>query len=1018
MEAAVRWSPLSTHDRSRFLLADVAGNALTLYQVESQKKCQIQYKQVAHREKVPNFTAFDWSRSDDTLVALGLSSGEASLIKIEPDRAPAEPLRSFTIKTQRKCNTITFGSNNLLAIGLDRVRHDHCLNVYDLNTNEAHSKLCVSEAVTSVRFFPTQPHELLAAVSRTTIRLYDLRGERYQSCPLAFAFSKSLWSLFHYMSPQYSCIILHCPLSGPSELNLSSAASATNTAGAGTFGATKLVNNIAIDPLDENYFASGGSTGDPSVTIWDKRRLSRSIGTPSLESGSNSAVLELRPATDDSQTTSVWSIRYSGSTRGRFCLLSSAGELKVYDTSHSDIRIASRPPPANIQGGNPWVSPHYVARTHNLRQPVHDSQQAGQDKSRVIAFDWMSSADSRGQSMLALHPDRKVDLIYAPNPYHLNMTGRDDMTLCREDVLICEPTLRHKSVADEVVAVRGSRNPDLPMALDSVGRSSSPGGADRTKHLDQQNLRALNGSVTTAAARTERWLDDDLGKASKIVRQDDFADSLALVAIQRRRCQEGYLFDCQRNTTIVSDNPDLVTLWSTIERLERLADGGGMISESLDLSFLGVSAVWEGKLGKSSNRVVTSRSFMPARFEDAVNGILERYGLPLFDGPDTGKPDQRQLCLAICGSVFSLEECKDTCEQLKDDQQYYRAVATAMFYGYKALALELLRDLIRGKVIQNIGLGALIASDKLNKDQREMCTWLEEDATDPYLQAMLVYLATSRWISVVNKPDLEIDLSDRLIIAFHHLEDNQINDLLDRTTSSLTALGSVEGILLTGLTEQAMDLFQSYIRRTNDLQTAVLATAFTNPLYVDDLRWEMWKETYFMQMQSWRAFIERTRFTMQHTRRCVTASGEKLVKAPPKQLTLRCAHCQGSMAHNNTDMASANGHGANKAGGGNTADATRTRITGPAANAGTVCQKCGRHLPRCCLCMQWLGTPDPKRAKDVDKEGASETDLLSKFVTFCASCTHGFHAHHARTWFAKHAMCPVPDCRCLCGLRG
>lgn len=177
MEAAIRWSPLSTDQNRRFLLADVAGNSLTLYQANSLTKHHVSYKKVAHRDKVANFSAFDWSRTDDSLIALGLSSGEALLLKIEPGRPPVDPLRNFPIKTQRKCNTITFNSENLLAIGLDRVRHDHCLNVYDPNSKEPHSKLCVSEAVTSVRFFPTHPRELLAAVSRTTIRLYDLRGK-------------------------------------------------------------------------------------------------------------------------------------------------------------------------------------------------------------------------------------------------------------------------------------------------------------------------------------------------------------------------------------------------------------------------------------------------------------------------------------------------------------------------------------------------------------------------------------------------------------------------------------------------------------------------------------------------------------------------------------------------------------------------------------------------------------------------------------------------------------------------
>lgn len=175
MEAAIRWSPLSTPDRGRFLLADVAGNALTLYEVQSLNTHGIQYKPLARREKVNNFTAFDWSRTDDSFVALGLSSGNAELYKFD-DTSTSDPVAIYNIKTQRKCNTIAFNTQNLLAVGLDRVRHDNCLTVYDIEANDAYSRLCVSEAVTSVRFFPSHPQHMLAAVSRQTIRLYDLRG--------------------------------------------------------------------------------------------------------------------------------------------------------------------------------------------------------------------------------------------------------------------------------------------------------------------------------------------------------------------------------------------------------------------------------------------------------------------------------------------------------------------------------------------------------------------------------------------------------------------------------------------------------------------------------------------------------------------------------------------------------------------------------------------------------------------------------------------------------------------------
>ncbi|KEQ75424.1 WD40 repeat-like protein [Aureobasidium namibiae CBS 147.97] len=917
MEAAIRWSPLSTPDESRFLLADVAGNALTLYESQSLNRHDFQYKPIARREKVNNFTAFDWSRTDDSLVALGLSSGNAELHRFDHS-ASSDPVALFNIKTQRRCNTIAFNTQNLLAVGLDRVRHDNCLTVYDIESNEAYSRLCVSEAVTSLRFFPNHPQQMLAAVSRQTIRLYDLRD------------------------------------------------SSTTTAGLGNCGITKLVNNIAIDPLDENYFASGGSTGDPSVTVWDKRYLSRSNNATAADATNNGAVLDLRPATDNSQTTSVWSIRYSGQKRGRFCVLSSAGEVKLYDTAQHKVHSKLRSASVNYYGGNPWTHPHYVSRTHSLREPETGTRK-DRTSNRVVAFDWISMDDQGRQAILALHPNRYVDLIYTPSPSHVDINGRGDLSVCNKALSIYEPKDHHAS--------------------------------------------SLNGSSKAVAVRTEEWLDGNMSKAPSMLRNERVVDLLALSNVSRRRCQEGYLFDPRRNTEIVAEDSALIKLWGTIKRFEDLAHDGGMASDTLDMSYLGVSNVWEGKLGNGPNRVTTAHNELPERFEDVVRDILERHGLPEFVGARTEKPDQRQLCLALCGWQFSHEHTKERCDYLVKKQRYYEAVATAMFRGRRSIALEILRDLIRERTIENIGLGALIASDSLNEEQREMCGWMEEDATDPYLRCLLIYLASDDWLNVVNKLDADIKLSDRLGIAIKHLGDSQISTFISQTSTSLISAGNVEGVLLTGLAEKSMELFQSYIRRSSDLQTAVLATSFTNPLYVDDPRWEMWKETYFLQMQSWRAFIERTKFSMQHTRRAMTRKGKKLIEPPPRQLALRCAHCQHSLAK---EEHTTHTHGSSTPA--NKGAAQPSRIAGPAASAGTVCPRCGRHLPRCCLCMQWLGTPEPMRAKEV-QSGEKETDVLSKFITFCASCTHGFHAHHARTWFARHAMCPVPDCRCLCGLK-
>jgi hypothetical protein len=183
MEAAVRWSPHSAPGRERFLLVDVTTQSLTLNQIDRKGRRDVDYHTVARYGRLPNFGAFDWSKTDESIVALGLVSGSACLVKLHDNGQPSETVANFKLKQQRKCNSIALSSQNWLAVALDKTRSDVCLNIFDANVDaNSHDsipirRLCPAEVVSSVRFFPGQPQELVVAAQRSVIRLYDLRGE-------------------------------------------------------------------------------------------------------------------------------------------------------------------------------------------------------------------------------------------------------------------------------------------------------------------------------------------------------------------------------------------------------------------------------------------------------------------------------------------------------------------------------------------------------------------------------------------------------------------------------------------------------------------------------------------------------------------------------------------------------------------------------------------------------------------------------------------------------------------------
>lgn len=179
MEAALRWSPHATNDRGRFLQVNVSNPGIVLNQIDSFDKNSVSYHTVSQSGKLPSFGAFDQSKTDESILAVGLLSGNASLVKLIDDaKGSNEPEMTFRIKQQRKCNSISFSSEDWLAVALDRTRSDVSLNVYDAKSeaSEPVRRLCAAELVSSVRFFPNQPQQLVAAVQRSHIRLYDLRG--------------------------------------------------------------------------------------------------------------------------------------------------------------------------------------------------------------------------------------------------------------------------------------------------------------------------------------------------------------------------------------------------------------------------------------------------------------------------------------------------------------------------------------------------------------------------------------------------------------------------------------------------------------------------------------------------------------------------------------------------------------------------------------------------------------------------------------------------------------------------
>jgi len=87
--------------------------------------------------------------------------------------------------------------------------------------------------------------------------------------------------------------------------------------------------------------------------------------------------------------------------------------------------------------------------------------------------------------------------------------------------------------------------------------------------------------------------------------------------------------------------------------------------------------------------------------------------------------------------------------------------------------------------------------------------------------------------------------------------------------------------------------------------------------------------------------------------------------------------------------------------------------------------RCLKPLPRCAVCQQHLGCPDPdplgRPSPDVDAPAGAPDEAwgaissaFGHWMVWCQHCRHGGHASHILEWFEQHNECAVSGCSCKC----
>ncbi|ETN45984.1 uncharacterized protein HMPREF1541_00166 [Cyphellophora europaea CBS 101466] len=970
METAIRFSqnsPSGSNDQ-RFLSADVTNKSFKLCRItspSSKASPVVRYETLASSTKVPPFRAFDWHPhpEHENLVAVGQSSGEATLLSIVGPDQPDPGSISFQVRSQRPCNAVSLSSGHLLAAGLDRVRTDFCLNVWDFSQRLSSSsmsspspkspssikgfaeplqRLASGDAITSLKFFPTSPLHLIAGSKTQWIRLYDLR-----------------------------------------EAN-----AASNT---GLQFNTRCVHNLAIDPRDENFIASCFPTGgDPSIALWDRRMIARTSVTSTSyaihEGRQPESSLELSNAIDT--PANIWSLRFSKSKRGCLGVLSSTGQIKVYELGKDAVVEEYRPVDENESEWEVQLPQEvFLDRSQDLEKPYTNTSGKKDEKSRVVCFDFTTWQDKHGQ------------------PGLITLSGNGEIRTTATSP-IPEPTVFHPAgfIMHANTYFQGSLQNSSPTSfwqgiekIKSRAELLTPQGQEATDFKARSEALSKGKSSFEVQSRQE-----DLGFREITT---TIPDLISLTSIAQARCEAGYMLDPTINKSLTGNNRYLNRFWSWCKWAQQLHTASVLNQDNLDLSYLGVYSIWMEDLPASE---LATRSLGPSqvpatmRLSKAIEGLVRRLQLPAIRHITTEYHFNRQLCLYISNLAWGSNELESWAGSLTSRSQHSKAAFLALVSGNRDLAIRSLqargsnqthhfialaistntnraRRPVSTQDQHNLDSDEDSSSDSLPEDDQHRSTLLASalaTTTDPFARALLTYLSKPSWPSVLAQSST-LPIRYRLTIALRHLDDSALTTYIGAQTKAAMQDGDLEGIYFTGLgSNKSFELLQGYVARFGDLQTAVCALATTMPRYVREetllRKYQAMRQTYRHEVQSWGGdfMFRRVAFDVECTRAARdNVTGQKLMKAAPPQIRLVCQGCASGLAHHEAGME-------DEGGGNGMKNEKKGNPLSPATAAalGTVCPRCGRKMPRCGVCDGHLGQEDSSFMKWYGREGKGSVD--------------------------------------------
>lgn len=904
--------PWDKPDKQHFVTLNPSRDEICLYESIYDKKYQT--NKVSSLSNLDSIQTIGYSPCAEGVIAAGQSNGVVNLCNLYNSSLIAK-LRP---KQSRPCNSVSLNSQGLVAVGLDKVRNDTSLMIWQQGADMYKMPLesyLPNEVVVSVSFLKETPSNLLCG-SYKFLREFDVRSP----------------------TPIFQC-------------------------------AAKCSHGIQINPFNDIYFTTHADDG--TFAVWDRRQIKH---------GSEPALYMNRPFGDNTRKV-LGCCRWSQSNSKEFAIINDGVLMRRWQIGVTPVDKTT-----GIGQKNSIDNEALFAAT------VLDSRT---DYDKVAAFDYTSDISSP----------------YSVNFMCIRHSGQVFRMKCVEspDAAEFDP-YNNVAVVDpeRITIIQSKRGPHEKIKSKSFERKEAISPTTEVDEEEDEEDEDSEDDAYFVNPTFEGMLD------FKSVLEGDIS------CVIRKRAINGYSLDCEKNIELLhKEHGDgyLKYTWQWLLCAKRAEEKKSMISDTLDLGFEGVLGIWEGSSGlHGQTRQLTTKPISETDFEKTVTAAISKSSKNVFVSNNVMggvKHARRKLCLRVAGWNFDLTGLDVEIDRLVENGKYEKAAGWAVFHGDVGRAVKVLATSKkeRLRLMSTAVAGYLAYKDStMNSPWRDQCRKLASELDDPYLRAIFAFISDGSWTDVLDESSLP--LVESLGIALRFLSDNELTTYLNRVTARAVQKGDLEGIMLTGITPRMIPLLQSYVDKTSDVQTVSLIVSFGSPRFFDDPKVEMWISEYQRLLNSWKMFRQRAKFDVGRTRLSKNYSGEVTAKPIPKQIYLRCGHCkktinapQQQQQHYQQQPAKILNHITNtsKQGGGSKVKSISSSLPDI-----TRCPSCNSPLPRCAVCLLPMGSPIPgEQTKTLEQK-------FDRWPTFCLSCNHGLHAGHAREWFAKHGVCPVPDCSCLC----